>query len=59
MIIEENFYTISESELFLLFRYFVTRESDDLIIDTYNKIQSLVTQERISLLKFKVSVNAD
>jgi hypothetical protein len=57
MIIEEKFYTISESELFSLCRYFITRDQNDLIIDVYHKIQQLVTQERISQLKFNISIN--
>jgi len=59
MIIEEKFYTLSESELFSLCRYFMARRESEFIIDTYERINQLISQGRISQLKFKVSIDND
>lgn len=56
MKIKETFYTISERELFSLCQYFIGLDDSDLISDTYDKIQQLVSEGRISQLKFTINL---
>ncbi len=59
MIIEETFYTISKSELYSLCKLMIAlpNAKDDFLINIHSRLESLLKDQRISELKFKVQVN--